>query len=387
MITSTTKKINSLAEIFRLAQISGGVVAGLAMVVPALADPASDKAAALKALTDVLPGPLVNDPTSLEWAVYGDGQTHKIVKATSIPGGGAAMQVTVTKPGPDYAVSANVPLTVAITRGQQLVIGFYARTIAAETTDGRGTINVRFQQNADPFPGFGDSRQSIGKVWTFYQVPATASIDLAKGVGIAVFHLAGAKQTLEIGQAIVITGASQILRTTETVALAAPPIMPPQLQGKGILLNDPANRAWNSYGLSSPALPIKAGIPGGAATRYSTISTGANVWDAGAAVLIDDAIAVGDMIQLSFIARTISATTDDGKGRLSVSIQQRAAPYNGLGAHAIAPGPNWGLVQIRTQATMALPKGSAQVMFHMAGAKQVVEIGPVYVQKAPMTAQ
>ena len=352
----------------------------LGSIAPGLAQ-AQDKAADLKALAASLPGTLIDDPTSLDWSVYGPDHTHKPIRGTDIPGGQAALQVAVTKAGNPYDVSANVPLTAAVKAGEQIVIGFYARTVSAETADGSGIVTVRFQQNAAPYSGFGDTKLTIGKTWQFYQAPARATVDLPKGIGVAVYQLSGAKQVVQIGQTIVVSGASSMLPKNESVAIAPPPIMPPQLQGKGALLNDPARRIWASYGMAAPPEPIKVGIPGGAATRFTVAAVGANAWDAGSGIPIDGAIAEGDTVLVSFIARTISAATPDGKALLGVMVQNNTPPYPSFGNHMISVGPNWGLVQIRTRATMALPQGKGQVMLHLAGAKQVLEVGPVYVLK------
>ena len=344
---------------------------------------AQDKAADLKALAASLPGTLIDDPTSLDWSVYGPNHTHKPIRSADIPGGQAALQIAVTTASNPYDVSANVPLSAAVKSGEQIVIGFYARTISAETADGLGVVTVRFQQNAAPYSGFGDTKLTIGKAWQFYQAPARATVDLPKGVGVAVYQLSGAKQVVQIGQTIVLSGASSVLPKSESVAIAPPPIMPPQLQGKGDLLNDPTRRGWTNYGMATPPEPIKVGIPGGAATRFTIAAVGTNAWDSGSGIPIDGAIAEGDTVLVSFIARTISAATPDGKAMLGIMVQNTTSPYASFGNHMISVGPNWGLVQIRTKATMALPSGKGQVMLHLAGAKQVLEVGPVYVLKIP----
>ncbi len=338
---------------------------------------------ALEAFAKSLPGTLISDPTRLDWQVYGPGVLVKSVRDPAIPGGHAANQITLPKRGPNpYETSANVPLTQAVAAGDKVVMSFYARTISADTSDGQGVVTVRLQQNAAPFAGFGDTRLIIAKDWKLYEVPTQATTALAKGIGVGVFQLSGAKQVLQIGQTIVLKGASSILvKPAGGKGAAALPLIPPQLAGRGTMLNDPATRAWSTHGFATPPEPISAGIPGGAATRFVVGAKAANAWEASAGVPIRDAIDQGDPLTIAFIARTIAADTSDTKAVVRIRVQQNIAPYDGFADNAIAVGSNWGLFQLRTTAKRALPAGGGEVTLQLAGAKQTVEVGPVYVIK------
>lgn len=67
-----------------------------------------------------------------------------------------------------------------------------------------------------------------------------------------------------------------------------------------------------------------------------------------------------------------------GKGRIGVRIQKNTPPYSGFAEHALLIGLNWGMYQLRTQARMTIDAGLAAVGVHLAGAKQLIEIGQVY---------
>lgn len=165
----------------------------------------------LKALDEQLPGSLVNDPTSLAWENFGADYEAKAVEDPAIPGGGAALRFTIRKAGSQpYDVAANVPLMADINQGETVTIGFYARTISAETPDGEGRITVRFQQNAEPWPGFGDKQLTIGTNWDWYEVSSVGDRKIKRRDAIVALQLAGAKQVIEIGQAIVVKGAAAI---------------------------------------------------------------------------------------------------------------------------------------------------------------------------------
>ena len=164
----------------------------------------------LAALDDALAGDLVNDPTTLAWESFGEALTRSTVKDASIPGGGAALRFEVARGGAPYSAGVNIPLLTDIASGETVTVGFWARTIAADGTGETGTIAVRFQQNSPPYPGFGDRTLAIGKAWRFYEVTAVADRTLSARDGIVSLQFGHREQTVEIGQAIVVTGAISI---------------------------------------------------------------------------------------------------------------------------------------------------------------------------------
>jgi Cellulase (glycosyl hydrolase family 5) len=358
------------------------LAATLAMA-PVAATPAQAQVkqptAELQALDDALPGTLINDPTGLDWVVFGPGATSKPIKGTTSPGG-AALQITVPKKGVTiYEVGTNAPIKAAIKSGQRVTVAFYARTIKAETPDGNGVIGVRFQQNSEPYPGFGDKRVTVDSEWRLYEVTAVADRAISAGQAVVAFQLSGAKQTIEIGQTIVIEGAESVIAKGKTTRIPTP-VMPPQLEGKGTLANDLAANDWQFFGpgLAHEIVAAK-GMPGDNATRITVPNAGANAYDAGAAVPITSAITKGDIMIVAVLARTISADTPNGAGKIGVRVQQNAAPYPGFGDNVLSIGPTWKLLQIKTQAKINIPKGQAAIALQLAGAKQTVEIGRVYV--------
>jgi hypothetical protein len=337
----------------------------------------------LQALDDALPGTLINDPSKLDWAVFGPGEGHKAIKGPDIPGGGGALQFTIPKAGATlYEIGTNAPISAAIKPGQQIVVAFYARTAKAATADGKGRIGVRFQQNAAPYPGFGDTTLTIGTTWELYEVRATADKAIAKGQAVVSFQLSGAKQTIEIGQTIVVEGATSIKSRATAVSNPAP-IMLPQLEGKGTLINNPSSQQWDIYGTGETHKVVPAkGMPLGSALQFAVTTVGKNAYDIGTNVPITAKISEGDVLTVAFLARTISADTPNGAGKIGLRVQRNAAPYPGFGDTQLAIGPNWKLYQLRTQAKIDIEKGQGVVALQLAGAKQVVEIGPAYILNA-----
>ena len=335
----------------------------------------------LQALDDALPGNLINDPSRLDWPVFGEGAASKAVKGSEAPGGGA-LQVKTPKRGATlYEIGVNAPISAAIKAGQRITVAFNARVVSADTPNGQGVIGVRIQQNVAPYGGFADTRFDVDKTWKIYEVSAIADRDIAAGQAVVGFQLSGAKQTIEIGQTIVVEGAASITKTTVTKAGPATPVMLPQLEGKGTLINDPASKTdWGFYGTGATNREVPArGMPGDSATEVVIPAAGTNVYDAGISVPIKEAIAEGDILIIGVLARTVSADTPDGFGRVTVRVQQNAAPYPGFGENVLRFGPTWKLLQLKTQARMNIAKGQAAIALQLAGAKQTLEIGRVYV--------
>jgi hypothetical protein len=337
----------------------------------------------LQALDDALPGRLINDPTQLNWAVFGPGQTSKGVKSDDNPGGKAALQISVAKAGATlYEVGTNAPITAAIKSGTDVVVAFYARTISADTSDGRGLIGVRFQQNEAPYPGFGDTTLMIEKEWKLYEVTAKANSSIAKGKAVVAFQLSGARQVIEIGQTIVASGATTLATKPAAAAQSATTELLPQLQGKGRLISDPANKDWAVYGPGQTHATVPSpNIPGtgGSALRVTTPAAAANPFEVGAVVPIKDAIAEGDIILIAVLARTAPGGTADGTSTLGIRIQADEAPYPGFGDNLLKLGPTWRLLQLRTQAKLAIPAGKAVLSLQFGAAAQAIEIGQAYV--------
>ena len=159
-----------------------------------------------------LPGALMNDPSRLDWDTYGDHfKSHGYADA-SIPGGQAALRVTVNKARENFTVGATIPLLGDIKQGDKITIGFFARTINAETPDGKARIGVRFQQNSAPYGGFGEATISPAAEWGWHEVTARADQDISRRMATVTLQFGEAKQTLEVGQAIVVKGVSSIAK-------------------------------------------------------------------------------------------------------------------------------------------------------------------------------
>lgn len=358
----------------------------LAFALPALAQLPPE----LAAFDEQVPGDLINDPTRIDWASYGESFETSGRQAADIPGGGAARVFDIKAKGAfPYTVATNVPLLAEISAGDQVTVGFYARTVSTERSDGKGIIGVRFQENAAPYGGFGDTNVLVGSDWEWHEVSARADKRIRKADAIVALQLAGARQQIEIGQTIVVKGSPTIVAKQVAAAKPQPSLkdpasieMPDSLRSAGQLINDPINRAWahggaggSWQGLDIPEIWLQK------ATRFTTTQVGENRWDLTTALPIIPEVKEGDQFMVAVVARTISAQTDDGKGLIYARMQSSTPPYEGFGDKVFKIGDRWQMVNLPFTATRGFGAGDATITLHFAGAAQSVEIGPVYVFK------
>lgn len=342
----------------------------------------------LAAFDEQLPGSLMNDPRDIVWQTEGTALDVEGVQDETIPGGGAARRYEVGSKGPElWSSQTYVPLLRDIARGDAVTIGFYARTVSADTADGKGVLGVRVQESGPPYGGFGDETLSIGTDWEWYEVSGTANAAYRQDDARVVLQMGGAKQVLEIGQTIVVKGASSILGAPKQAepepAATEEPLIPEPLANAGTLLNRPDLRNWTKSAVVGTIEDREdTTIWLGNATRYSLDARGENDWDLVAGIPIEQAIAAGDKLTIAIAAKTVSAQTADGKGLVVMRIQDRTPPYDGFAQNQFTIGENWQLIRINTTATRDLPAGSAELALHFAAEAQVIDIGPVYIFKA-----
>ena len=352
---------------------------GLAAMPALPANAQDDHAALLQQISDSLPGDMINDPTTLDYDVQGGNLRTRDIIDPQIPGGGAATQYEVRRAGDNpWDIQAYIPLTSDIADGDVITVGFWARTEESEGDGGLGQVTARVQQNSSPWPGFGDTTFSVGSGWRWYEMSTRADINVRQRDAFVVLQLAALEQTVEIGQALVVKGADQIMGNG---ARPAPPL-PSQLEGRGTLISLADNRDWS---LQGPDGTIEARADEtiwlGRAVQFASPSAGDQPWAIQASVPLSEAVAAGDRLEIAIAAKTVSASTEDGNARVGIRVQQTGEPFEGFGDNTFAVGPNWQLVRIRTTATMDLEPGSSVVALHFAGAEQVVDIGPAYVVK------
>lgn len=374
----------------RFPRLLAATIAATGMALVATPSIAQDNRAALAELDRQVPGDLVNDPSRIDWQSYGADLEASSVVDESIPGGGAARRFAVKRAAEFiYTAGTNIPLTESVERGETVTVGFYARTIEAETDDGNGVLRIRFQRNVEPYPGFGEETLSIGKEWQWYEVTAEAEQKLRSDDGIIAVQFGRTRQVIEIGQAIVVTGADSIAAEGPVQVAAAvyevPELeMPESLEGAGRLINDPGQNFWKFGGSAgSYANREEPEIWMMKATRFSVAEEGTQLTDLAATIPLGQRIDEGDNLLIAIAARTISSASEDGRAVVASRIQGTSPPFESFAANRFRIGPDWQLIRIETRAPRTYGAGGAELELYFGGTVQEVDLGPVYVFKIP----
>lgn len=123
---------------------------------------------------------------------------------------GDILQKAINKPSATWGanpwdVSASQPLTGNISKGDVLLVAFWAKAEAVDGGPASADIPaVRIQQSAAPYDAAMQGRIKVGGEWKMYTVPGRALIDIPAGAGAVGLHLASAKQTVLLGALFVL---------------------------------------------------------------------------------------------------------------------------------------------------------------------------------------
>lgn len=146
----------------------------------------------------------INKP-SANWAVYGAGQKTTAVKDKTVQGGGATKVEVQTASDRPWGVGVSQGLTGKVTKGDVLLVAFWAKAEAVDGGPASADISaVRVQLAAAPYDAALQGGLKIGGEWKMYTVPGRATIDIPAGGGSVALHVGAAKQTLLLGPLFVL---------------------------------------------------------------------------------------------------------------------------------------------------------------------------------------
>jgi hypothetical protein len=145
-------------------------------------------------------------------------------------------------------------------------------------------------------------------------------------------------------------------------------------------INNDSNGVWNiqpdkpkpKYFAVEPANTV----PGDHAFRVKSIR-GANPWDVQANSPIAGAINQGDVIMLMYYAR--AAEPAEGGSKLTARIQMNSPPWTAVMDMNSDVGTEWKQYCAHRVASGTIGEKKGNVSIHLATAKQVIELGPVFV--------
>jgi len=143
----------------------------------------------------------------------------------------------------------------------------------------------------------------------------------------------------------------------------------------GDLIMPPFADQLGKYGVVKTKVVKDSGVPDGKATEVKVSRKGQNPWDGGLSGAIPGAIEKGDKLIMSYWAKTVK-----GEGLIAnAGLQLNSAPYTAMTLEPANVGPQWQQFFITATAQQDYGQSEAGYTIQLAGAKQVVRIGPVFI--------
>ncbi len=137
---------------------------------------------------------------------------------------------------------------------------------------------------------------------------------------------------------------------------------------------------WSLYGATQTSKPVKSdGVPGGQAVRVTVKDKGANAWDVGGSSPIQKGIVADDTVLVAVYMRAPMLKDGETTPIASVGAIESTEPYAIIANTSVDIGNQWKLYYASGKAPKAFAPGTANVTLHLAAAKHVVDLGPVFV--------
>jgi hypothetical protein len=167
------------------------------------------------------------------------------------------------------------------------------------------------------------------------------------------------------------------------VSLLSAPLVAAEPKGDDIMdriISVPAPVAYRVDGLrDKPKVRSDPKVQGGKALRVEVPGKAPNTWAVAVAVPVNKPVKAGDKLVLAFWARLEKGENGATSTTLPFNgVQLASAPYTPLFNGPITIGPEWKLQQVEGKANASYPAGALSISLHLATAKQVVDIGPVF---------
>ena len=152
----------------------------------------------------------------------------------------------------------------------------------------------------------------------------------------------------------------------------------PQLPGK--LINNPYNIQWKTEGSDKrETIEDAPGIPGGMAYRVTVKKRKRKAWDTATRIPMTTSIEKGDVILVSFWARSAKPPKGKDVGKITAALQRNIEPYDSIVSEDIELAQEWKLYQVAGKANRSFNADKTNLNFNLAHAKQAVEFGRFYI--------
>lgn len=145
------------------------------------------------------------------------------------------------------------------------------------------------------------------------------------------------------------------------------------------LINVPAPSAYRVDGTRG-VVRSDAGVQGGKALRIKIAGKMDNAWAVAAANPVQKAVKAGDRIVIAFWARLAEGEGGATSATLPyTALQLASAPYTPVFSAPVTVASEWKLHEVKGKADRDYAPGDLNVSIHLATAKQVVDLGPLFV--------
>lgn len=135
---------------------------------------------------------------------------------------------------------------------------------------------------------------------------------------------------------------------------------------------------WTPYGPNQSARQVPAAnVPGGNAVQVKVSAPGQNPWDSGLTYPTIKPIAAGDTLMTMIFLRAPNAPEGQTVS-IPVAMGGSEPPYTPIASEPVQVGSTWKSYYVTAVAGQAFAAGKANISVQLAGAKQVIEVGPAF---------
>jgi hypothetical protein len=161
---------------------------------------------------------------------------------------------------------------------------------------------------------------------------------------------------------------------------AAPAPAPPAASSLDSKLINVPGTSWNVYGPDQASkLLEKEGPKGYPALRVTVSKAGRNAWDAGAVSVVPKPVGAGDAILVAIYLRAPDLKDGETIELPLIGATGAAAPYPPIAGEKAQLTNQWKLYFASGKASQAFAANGVQATVHLAGARQVIDLGPLRV--------
>jgi hypothetical protein len=146
------------------------------------------------------------------------------------------------------------------------------------------------------------------------------------------------------------------------------------------IISLPVPTAYRVDGLrDKPKVRSDPKVQGGKALRVEVPGKAPNAWAVAVAVPVNKPVKAGDKLVLAYWARLEKGENGATSTTLPYNaVQLAASPYTPLFTGPITIDSEWKLQQVEGKSNRDYQAGMLNVSIHLATAKQIVDIGPVF---------